>query len=174
MVRSRLRRRLGYPLRLAALVAWMGLIFLFSADSDSGQTSGGLLEALLQAVDWILSPILGPILGPIDPEARAVWHLLLRKAAHFTEYAILALLWTGVLPPGPRRLLLAFCLTTGYAVTDEIHQAFVPQRGPSPIDVLIDAAGAATALVGLRLAGFQPSGLRPTDPRGSLPRSGRS
>ncbi len=129
---------LPFAIRLALLVGWMGLIFLFSADSDSGETSGGLLEMLVT--------LLSALVGPIDPEARDGLHLLLRKAAHFTEYAILALLWTGVLPRGPRRLLWALALTTGYAVTDELHQAFVPNRGPSPIDVLIDASGAAAAL----------------------------
>jgi VanZ family protein len=34
-----------------------------------------------------------------------------------------------------------------YAVTDEIHQAFVPTRNASPVDVLIDAVGAAIAML---------------------------
>lgn len=142
----------SFPLRLAALLAWMGLIFLFSADSDSADTSGGVLETLLALATQIL--------GPIDPATREIAHFGLRKAAHFTEYAILALLWTGVLPKGPRRLLLAFWLTTGYAVSDEIHQAFVPQRGPSPLDVLIDAGGAGTALAALKLIEIRLSGYR--------------
>ena len=135
--------RLTLFLRGAMLVGWMALIFMFSADSDSGATSGGLLEALVA--------LLSGLLGPLGLETQANLHLLLRKAAHFTEYAILALLWTGVLPRRSRRLWLAFWLAAGYAVTDEIHQAFVPNRGPSPIDVLIDASGAATALTALWL-----------------------
>lgn len=131
---------LPYALRVAFLLGWMGLIFLFSADSNSGATSGGLVEAL--------ASLLTSIVGPMGPEARDTLHFLLRKAAHFTEYAVLALLWTGVLPRGRKSLILAFCLTTGYAVTDEVHQIFVPHRGPSPIDVLIDASGAAVALAG--------------------------
>ena len=135
--------RLPLFLRVAMLLGWMALIFMFSADSDSGETSSGLLEALVG--------LLSGLMGPIGPETQAVMHLLLRKAAHFTEYAILALLWVGVLPQRPRRLWLALCLTAGYAVTDEIHQAFVPNRGPSPIDVLIDSSGAALALATLWL-----------------------
>lgn len=136
-------RKIPYALRVALLILWMALIFLLSADSDSGATSGGVLEALLG--------VLGALTGPLGPDAQETLHLLLRKAAHFTEYAVLALLWTGVLPRGKSRLLLAFLLTTAYAVSDEIHQAFVPNRGPSPFDVLIDAAGAFTALAGLWL-----------------------
>lgn len=140
------RRDLSYklpmPLRWTLLLAWMGIIFLFSADSNSGDTSGGILEVIVG--------LLSGILGPLGPEERDLLHLLLRKTAHFTEYAVLALLWVGVLPPGPRRLILAWCLATGYAVTDEIHQAFVPERGPSPFDVLVDATGAAVALAALQ------------------------
>ena len=134
---------LPLALRVAMLLGWMAMIFMFSADSDSGETSGGVLDVLVG--------FLAGILGPIGPDLQDGLHLLIRKAAHFTEYAILALLWAGVLPHGPRRLWLAFWLTTGYAVSDEIHQAFVPNRGPSPIDVLIDASGAATALTALWL-----------------------
>ncbi len=133
-----------YPVRLAMLLGWMGMIFVFSADSDSGQTSGGLLEVLLS--------ILAGILSPLEPGERDLVHLLIRKGAHFTEYAVLAMLWTGVLPRGSRRFMLAFFLATGYAITDEIHQAFVPSRGPSPIDVLIDASGATLALALLWLS----------------------
>ena len=133
--------RLSMALRVGLLLGWMAMIYMFSADSDSGATSGGVLEALVG--------FLTALTGPLKPEVQEALHLLLRKAAHFTEYAVLALLWAGVLPRGSRRLWLAFWLTTGYAVSDEIHQAFVPNRGPSPFDVLIDATGAATALTAL-------------------------
>jgi VanZ family protein len=77
------------------------------------------------------------------------WDLLLRKLAHVTEYAILGLLVVravgGALP--------AFALGVAYAISDEIHQTFVPGRRGAPLDVLIDAAGvAAGILVWRRLA----------------------
>lgn len=130
--------RLNTALRVSLLIGWMGVIFMFSADADSGATSGGLVDALVG--------FLTGHLGPISPELQAGLHHGLRKTAHFSEYAILALLWAGALPRHPRRLWLAFWLTTAYAASDELHQAFVPNRGPSPLDVLIDAGGAATAL----------------------------
>lgn len=135
-------------LRWLLLLSWMGLIFWFSADADSGATSGGVLE--------VLARLFSGILGPLSPEARDGLHMLLRKAAHFTEFAVLALLWLGVLPNHPRRLLWAFLLTTGYAVTDEVHQAFVPNRVSSPVDVLIDSCGALTALLAYRLRSHYP------------------
>jgi VanZ family protein len=72
------------------------------------------------------------------------WDLLLRKLAHTTEYAILALL----LVRATGSYTWAFALTVAYATTDEVHQLFVRGRHGSPLDVAIDAVG---ALVGLAL-----------------------
>ena len=51
--------------------------------------------------------------------------------------------------PG-RAVLFAFLVSSGYAVTDEYHQTFVEGRHGSPVDWLIDSAGAAAAALGLR------------------------
>jgi VanZ family protein len=73
------------------------------------------------------------------------WDLVLRKLAHAGEYAILGALLLRAL----ERVWGAFLLGAAYAVTDEVHQAFVPGRQGSPLDVAIDAAGVA---VGVALA----------------------
>ncbi len=80
-----------------------------------------------------------------------IWDFLLRKAAHLAEYAVLALLLVRAFrrtrPAWVPREVLAWGLGLAvfYAVTDEFHQAFVPGRGPSVADVLLDALGAAGA-----------------------------
>ena len=69
--------------------------------------------------------------------------LILRKIIHAAEFGLLWLLWLRALrwrAPG-----WAAAITLAYAVSDEIHQHFVPQRIGSPFDVLIDAAGVAAA-----------------------------
>lgn len=70
------------------------------------------------------------------------WDILLRKAAHMTEYAILGALLLRALD----RVVPAFVVGVLYAVTDEIHQHFVRGRYASPVDVLIDAAGVAIGI----------------------------
>ena len=104
---------------LAAL-AWMGLIFYLSAQPDL-------------------------------PHAPKPWlDMVVKKAGHAVLYGVLAWLYLGALrgegPPADRTRLLAFGLAVLYAVTDEVHQSFVPGRTPSPWDVLIDGAGAALAV----------------------------
>ena len=81
-----------------------------------------------------------------------------RKLVHFGEYALLCFLWwralASVTTPG-RAALLAFLITSGYAATDELHQSFVEGRHGTPVDWLIDSAGAA--VVALRLGARERS-----------------
>jgi VanZ family protein len=72
-----------------------------------------------------------------------VWDTVLRKCAHATEYAVLALLLFRALG----RELPSFLLGLAYAATDELHQAFVRGRHASPFDVSMDAAGLALGLL---------------------------
>ena len=68
--------------------------------------------------------------------------------AHFTEYAALAALWSWALTPelGGRALLAAAVISLAYALSDEYHQRSVEGRDSDALDVLVDAAGIATAL----------------------------
>ena len=76
------------------------------------------------------------------------WDLLLRKLAHVAEYAILgALLARAVSSPWT-----AVTLGTIYAISDELHQHFVPGRQASALDVAIDAAGVAVGVLAIRVA----------------------
>jgi VanZ family protein len=65
------------------------------------------------------------------------WDLVLRKLAHFAEFAVLGALLTRALD----RLWLAVFVGSLYAMTDELHQAFVDGRVASPVDWTIDTAG---------------------------------
>jgi VanZ family protein len=67
------------------------------------------------------------------------WDLALRKLAHAAEYAVLGVLLLRAL--ANERAALA--LGIAYAVTDELHQHFVPGRLASPLDVLVDTVGVA-------------------------------
>ena len=74
------------------------------------------------------------------------WDLVLRKAAHLTEYAILA----ALLRRATGSYGWAFMLAVAYAATDEFHQTFVRGRHGSPIDVGIDAIGVSLGLMAWR------------------------
>ena len=71
------------------------------------------------------------------------WDLVLRKLAHVAEYAVLGALLVRATGRGG----LAFALGTLYAASDEFHQAFVPGRMGSPLDVIIDVLGVACGVL---------------------------
>jgi VanZ family protein len=86
---------------------------------------------------WLLSsdPDPAPDLGALQTAAA--------KLAHLVVYAALWLAFAWALRF--RRPLLAFVLTVAYGAVDELHQAQVDGRHGTPVDVAIDAAGAAIA-----------------------------
>jgi len=103
--------------RWLAAIGWMALIFFLSSQSQ--------------------------LPSPDDP----LLNLLLKKLAHFIVYAVLACLFRRALPPGRRSWAWSWLLAVLYAISDEYHQSFVALRHPQATDVLIDACGAATALL---------------------------
>jgi VanZ family protein len=120
-------------------LAWMGVIALLS---------GGLFGA--DETGALLLPLLGRFLPGADPGLLHAVHAALRKLAHVVEYGILAVLWLRSLGPDRRAAALAIGLSALYAVADEAHQSFVPNRTAAVLDVAIDAAGALVALAWVR------------------------
>ena len=133
------------------VLLWMMVIFGASSDRRSFSHS---------------SRFIGPVVRWLFPHIsdHALYQVIfgIRKCAHVTEYAVLGLLiWRGLRQPvrnEPRpwqwrhaRLTLALVML--YAASDELHQAFVPTREASVLDVLIDTSGAALGLGVLWTAG---------------------
>jgi VanZ family protein len=112
------------------------------AEPIIGTVSGPRIRLWLPVAVWAVLifalssiPDLGTGLGG--------WDLALRKLAHAAEYAVLgALLVRAIARAG-----LAFALGTLYAVSDEVHQAFVPGRMGSLLDVALDAVGVVCGVV---------------------------
>ena len=80
-------------------------------------------------------------------------HFFTRKAGHFTEYAILALLAARAFRTSSRELLrnrwfwVSLLFVVVYSLSDEFHQSFVPSRTASIYDSMIDSVGGLIALV---------------------------
>ena len=137
-------------LTLLPVLALMTGIFCFSAQPApvSQETSGGI-------VNWLLR-LLVPDYAALDPARQAeMEHIaakIVRKGAHFAEYALLGaallghvLAWRAKRGLGRPRAL-AWGLGTAYAASDELHQFFVPGRSGEFLDVLLDSAGVAVGV----------------------------
>ncbi|MBM4246404.1 MAG: VanZ family protein [Deltaproteobacteria bacterium] len=136
---TRERSRCDAVARWLPVAVWATVISVLSGDSFQGENTATWLRPLLE--------MLLPGAAPATVEAA---HAIVRKLAHVTEYAILALLAGRALDRparAPRGVALgALALCAGYAVLDEIHQSFVPSRGASPVDVALDTFGAAVGI----------------------------
>jgi VanZ family protein len=122
-------------------LAWMAMIAWFSTAEFSAENTGAALGPVFH---WLLP-------GLSDPQLAAL-HALTRKAAHVTEYAVLAGLWFVALTRerglSRRRAAWVACLVAvGWACLDELHQATVPSRTASAMDVVLDSTGALVAAV---------------------------
>lgn len=86
-------------------------------------------------------------------ETLALIHLAVRKAGHLTEYAILAWLIAQAFRTSSLEFLsrrwfwLSLVVVAAYSLSDEFHQMFVPSRGASIQDSMIDTAGGFIGLL---------------------------
>ena len=125
-------------------VAMMCLIFYLSG--QVGHESGGLSAKVCEKIIIFFE-------GSISAESMAkkveMMQLPIRKLAHFSEYALLCLLWIFAFRYNKyetkQMYLLAFMISAAYAGTDEFHQSFVEGRCGAFTDVLIDSSAAALA-----------------------------
>lgn len=132
------------PLSFLPALVMMYVIFGFSA--QDAQTSGNLSMDFSYKVIEIGNNILEKGLDEQQMEYYAfrIEHPV-RKAAHMTEYFILAV---AVSFPfyvygmrGIRLISTAAVICVAFAAGDEYHQSFVAGRGPSVTDVGIDSIG---------------------------------
>ena len=72
----------------------------------------------------------------------------IRKAAHFSVYTFLGILVSLAVSQHTNKFtLISYCIGTLYAVSDEIHQRYVPGRSGQISDVLLDSAGVALGCI---------------------------
>lgn len=126
----------------APFVLFAAVIFAFSSRPSFGQSHAllNLVNGLFGNSAW-LAHYYG-IFVLIDPYSATI--------AHFMEYAILAVLAFWALrrqvPHQAKLAGIAFVIVALYALSDELHQYFVPVRHCDWRDVLTDWIGAATVL----------------------------
>jgi len=103
------------------LLAWMGLIFVLSAQPDLPHALGPWLDTLL------------------------------KKTGHAFVYGVLAWLYRRALyrhvHASTSFRVVSIALAVAYALSDEYHQTFVPGRNGNLLDVAVDGVGACAAML---------------------------
>jgi VanZ family protein len=99
------------------------------------------LRWLLVALAWMLIIFWFSSQPQLPGFADDFLEILFKKGSHALAYGILwTLLWLGTGRPW-----LALVISLIYAISDELHQTFVPGRNGWWVDVAVDAVGALLA-----------------------------
>lgn len=132
-------------IRWLPVIIWMIVIFIFSSQngSESGNNNRFVIE-FLRHIGLNLDKILG---------SNSDFYV--RKLAHMTEYFILFMFIYRALNKDfnfNKSAAFSIIIVFLYASSDEYHQSFVPGRGPSFRDVLIDTCGGIIAFLTIMMA----------------------
>lgn len=138
---------------LSFLPAILLLFLIFGFSAQDGDSSGSLSFEISLFLVKLVSPLLPTAMSEeVLLERAELIHYFVRKAAHMTEYFLLALslqlplaAWCSKHLTKKIRILIGFAATVLFAALDEFHQSFVPGRSGNFTDVCIDSTGALIA-----------------------------
>ena len=128
-------------IKLLLVILWLLVIFTFSSQTDD-ESSSVSDRFIVKITETISHKKLS-----LEEQERIVekFSTITRKAAHMTEYFILAILVYLLLIEYYKidiyLYLTIILFGIFYATTDEIHQIFVPGRAGMLFDVFIDTCG---------------------------------
>lgn len=128
------------------VVLWMGIVVFLSSQpaSESREISKGVTEKVIETVERV---------APNRAESIQISdiHFYVRKNAHLFAYALLGFLLINALRRsgvfGRKSIMIALFLCAFFAISDEIHQVFVPGRSGEVRDVFIDILGASLGIL---------------------------
>jgi len=126
------------------VLIWMSVIFMFSSQDveASSQSSGVISEAIYEVIEDSF---------PDSPITEDTFEFTLRNAAHFILYFVLGIFILNALYFYKIKWisLIGFSLLIAvlYALTDELHQYYVPGRAFQVNDLIIDTLGAMTGIL---------------------------
>ena len=132
---------------IIALIGTFSIIFGFS--NQDSKTSGGISQ---KVTEFIIKFI--PSIQQTEENQREEIidriESVIRKIAHFSIYTLVGFLLMSLMSTYKMKEIdqIGTSLIIGviYASTDEIHQAFIPGRGPQITDVMLDSLGVLTGI----------------------------
>lgn len=134
-----------------AVIIWMCVIFWFSAQPAVKSTQMSLTFG--RKICSIFVPGYSKLSEKKQYTMAENIEFPVRKSAHASEYALLAMLCCGLFmienknKKSSKYFVFSWMIAVLYACTDEYHQLFVPGRSGQLRDVMIDAVGAAVGVL---------------------------
>ncbi len=120
---------------------WMILIFYMS--SQVGNDSAGMSDMIVSFIQSLIHDI-----TTVEVSINTL-SFIIRKSAHVIEYMILTFFFLYAFYKNKynKYLLYSASLSVLYAMSDELHQTFIPGRSGTAVDVGIDTIGVVLALL---------------------------
>ncbi len=125
------------------VIMWMAMIFNLSGKpaAVSNEMSTGVTAMVIKVIERLAPGVDIDVAG---------FNQVVRKGAHLFVYLILGILvLNGFRSSGVHKIkgvYWALLICVLYAISDEIHQVFVPGRGGQLRDVIIDSVGAVIGI----------------------------
>ena len=138
-------------LRIVLIIA-LGFVFytIFQFSAQNGEKSGGLSRKVVSKVINFF-PYTKDLSNNTKVKIVEKSQPIIRKLAHFSIYMVVGILIMTFISTYNVILLKKFIISLGvglvYAISDEIHQYFVPGRTPKLMDVGIDVAGVFLGII---------------------------
>lgn len=130
-------------------VLWAAVIFSFSARNADESTQDSRKAGEL--ICTIFVPGFSDMTEESQYEMAGEIDYPVRKLAHAAEYAVLGMLLAGAVYDTGRKkfynFIVPYIAGTLYAVTDELHQYFVPGRSCRLVDIFTDSMGVLSGIV---------------------------
>lgn len=138
-------------LRIVLLIG-LGFIFysIFQFSAQNGETSSGLSKKVVSKVINVF-PYTKDLSTTTKTKIIEKSQPIVRKLAHFSIYTLVGILIMAFISTYDVVLLKKFIISLAvglvYAVSDEIHQFYVPGRSPRLLDVCIDTSGVFLGII---------------------------
>lgn len=131
---------------ITLVILWMIIVFWFSSQvgDDSQVTSGNTIRKIITFINNDIDKLkLEEIIETLQPFTR--------KLAHFTLYTLGGILifnmFSSFKLKNKEKIFFSILSGAVYAITDEVHQLFVPGRSGMIKDVFIDTLGIITGVI---------------------------
>lgn len=137
-------------LAIISVIVWMIIVFLFSNEvsEESTKTSYKVIDGIIKIV-----PSINELEDNEKIEISKKIFVPIRKIAHITLYTLGGILIYNAINivkaevKNKKKIIISFFIGLTYAITDEIHQIFVPGRAAQITDILIDSLGIIIGIV---------------------------
>jgi len=132
------------------IIIWMSIIFMFSNQpaTESSKLSDGFISTTIGNIYKVFNK---NVTETKLTKIKEKYTTPVRKTAHFSIYLILGLLTTLLIKEynyeNRKQIIIAILICILYAISDEIHQLFVPGRSGELKDILIDTTGSSLGIL---------------------------